>query len=180
MRHIPEYSLVIFPTKEQSYLIKSYKQLLKEHIGWFGSANAAAHITVIQFSSEMEFELYIDKIREYCRNIIPQNVRFNSLGCFDRAGAFFIAPDEASKIYLDKIIVNIHEFLGFKIDNEQVNAHMSIARKLYNGKLQDAFELFKNMNVEFQFNCNALYVRKFNVQTKQYSDIVEKINFGND
>lgn len=33
MKHIPLFSLVIFPNSEQSNLIKSYKQLLKNHIG---------------------------------------------------------------------------------------------------------------------------------------------------
>ncbi|MCF6132458.1 2'-5' RNA ligase family protein [Flavobacterium wongokense] len=178
MKEIPLYSLVIFPNHPQSDLVKSYKQLLKNKIGWFGSANAAAHITVIQFSNEMEFQLYIAQIREYCKSIVPQNVRLNSLGSFDQSGAFFIAPDEVSKSYLDNIIINIHEFLGFKIDKKNANAHMSIARQLHGDKMKVAFELFKTIAIDLQFNCDSIYVRKFNEQTKQYSDIVEKISFG--
>ena len=63
---IPLYSLVIFPTTEQSTLVKSWKQQLQNQINWFGSANAAAHITIIQFENEMLMSLYIDQIREYC------------------------------------------------------------------------------------------------------------------
>ncbi|MGC4039746.1 MAG: 2'-5' RNA ligase family protein [Flavobacterium sp.] len=177
MKPIPQYSLVIFPPEGQLDLVKSYKQLLKDHIGWFGSANAAAHITIIQFSNEMEFQLYIAQIRECCKNIISQKVTFNSFANFEQSGAFFIAPDDASKTYLDNIIIAIHEFLGFKIDKQNVNAHMSIGRKLYGEKMKAAFALFKTFNIDLQFHCKALYVRKFNQQTKQYSDIVEKIHF---
>ncbi len=57
MKQIPQFSLVIFPNTEQSILVKSYKELLKSHIGWFGSANAAAHITVINFDDELSLNL---------------------------------------------------------------------------------------------------------------------------
>jgi hypothetical protein len=74
MRRILLYSLVIFPNSEQSTLIKSYKQLLKNHIKWFGSANAAAHITVINFENELSLQLHLDQIREFCKTVNPQKV----------------------------------------------------------------------------------------------------------
>ncbi|MCF6129028.1 2'-5' RNA ligase family protein [Flavobacterium sp. AS60] len=179
MKEIPLYSLVIFPTQEQIELVKSYKQLLKSHIPkGYGSANAKAHITIIQFKTHLEFMLYINQIREFCKSVKSQKVIFNSWGKFEYAGAFFISPDAVSKVYLDSLIVSINEYLGFKIDTKNVNAHMSIGRKLYGKDMKIAEELFGNIQVNLKFNCDTLQVRKFNNQTKQYSDIIEKISFG--
>ena len=174
---IPLYSLVIFPTTEQSTLVKSWKQQLQNQINWFGSANAAAHITILQSENEMLMSLYIDQIREYCKSATAQNVTLNTFGDF-YPHTFFIAPDEPSKEYLDKLIIDLHDFLGFKINRDSIKAHLTIARKLNSEKLKTAYDLFINTKVNLQFSCDAFYLRKFNYHTNQYSDIVEKIDIG--
>lgn len=174
MSSIPLFSLVIFPDENQLKLVKEFKQKLKCEIGWFGSANAAAHITVINFENELSLNLYIEQIREYCKVIIPHKVRFNSWSSFaDKT--FFVAPDQSSKLYLDTLIKNLHYQLGFK--NSHINAHLTIARGLDTEKMNIAKTIFSSTTVDFEFECNAIYVRKFNHQTKQYTDIVEKILF---
>ena len=178
MKHIPLYSLVLFPPSEQSATVKSYKQLLRNAIGWFSSANSAGHITIIQFKNDLELSLYINQVREFCKTVVIQNVTLNVFGTFENSGAFYIAPDTTSKLYLDSLILSMHEFLGFKIDQENVNAHMSIGRKLFGDNMKTTKELFNAIRVNLQFPCDALYVRKFNEDTQQYSDIVEKITFG--
>ena len=174
MKQIPLYSLVIFPTAEQSALVKSYKQLLKNEIGWFGSFNAAAHITVINFDNEFSLNLYIEQIREFCKTVKPENVILNNWSSFGER-TFFVAPDLTSQNYLDELIIELHQALGFKVKN--THAHLSIARGLDTGKMKTTYELFQNTEVNLQFDCDAIFVRKFNNQTKQYSDIVEKISF---
>jgi hypothetical protein len=176
MKRIPLYSLVIFPNPEQSTLIKSYKQLHKEHIKKFGSANAAAHITVINFENELSLQLHLDRIREFCKTAIPQNVTLNAWDSFGES-TFFIAPDETSQQYLDNLIIDLHLYLGFKMKN--AHAHLSIARGLDAKKMKTAYELFRNTPINLQFNCDSFYLRKFNDQTQQYSDIVEKLISGN-
>lgn len=66
--------------------------------------------------------------------------------------------------------------MGFKIKN--ANAHLSIAHGLEAKTMRKAYELFRNTQINLQFNCDSFYLRKFNYQTKQYSDIIEKIDFG--
>ncbi len=173
MKQVPLYSLVVFPPPEQIALVKSYKELLRSAIGWFGSVNAKAHITIIQFDNEMMLSLYIDQIREFCKLTLAKSVRFNSWGSFE-PHTFFIAPEEATKNYLDTLIKNLHQDLGFKIENP--NAHISIARRLDAAKMMKAYELFQNIEVDLQFECDAIYVRKFD--GRQYSEIIEKIDFG--
>lgn len=174
-----EISIVIFPPPEQLALIKSYKQLLKSHITTgYGSANALPHITIIQFKTYLEFIFYINHIREFCKTIKEQNVTLNSWGKFESTGAFFVAPDAVSKFYLDTLIINMHDYLSFKIDKGNANAHMSIGLKLFAEKMKIAEELFQDIQVHVQFNCDTLFVRKFNNETRQYSDIIEKNKFG--
>jgi hypothetical protein len=173
-RSIPQFSLVIFPNPEQSTLIKSYKQLLKNKIGWFGSANAAAHITVINFENDLSLQLHLDRIREFCKTVIPQKVTLNTWNSFDER-TFFIAPDQISQQYLDNLIINLHLYLGFKMKDTQ--AHLSIARGLNATKMKTAYELFRNTPINIQFICDSFYLRRYNEQTYQYSDIVEKIDF---
>ena len=175
MKQIPLFSLVIFPNSEQSTLINSYKELLKNHIGWFGSANSAAHITVINFENELSLQVCLDKIRQFCKTTIPHKVTLNSWNSFGEK-TFFISPDQTSQEYLNSLIINLHQYLGFKIKN--THAHLSIARGLDANKMKKAYELFRNTQINLQFNCDSFYLRKFNYQTKQYSDIIEKIDFG--
>ena len=175
MKQIPLFSLVIFPTSEQSELVKSYKQLLKVQIGWFGSANAAAHITVINFDDESSLNLHLDQIREFCKTATPKNVVLNNWDSFgDRT--FFIAPNESSQQYLNQLIADLHQYLGRMVKDP--HAHLSIARGLDATKMKTAYTLFKDTEINLEFRCDAFYLRKFNDQTKQYSDIIEKISFG--
>lgn len=175
-RSIPQFSLVIFPNPEQSTLIKSYKQLLKNQIGWFGSANATAHITVINFKDEPSLLVHLDRIREFCKTVVPQKVILNAWDSFGES-TFFITPDQTSQEFLNNLIIDLHYYLGFKIKN--VHAHLSIARGLNAEKMKTAYELFRNTPINLQFNCESFYLRRFNDQTQQYSEIVEKIDFGN-
>ena len=174
MKAIPLYSLVIFPTTEQQNLIKTYKKSLKDIIGWFGSANSDAHITIINLENELTLGLYINQIKDFCKTIIPQKVRFDSLDSFGHH-TFFISPDEKSQLYLNNIIIDIHKSIDFDIKN--THAHMTIARGLDSEKMKKAQEQFNTTEINFEFICDSLHIRKFNQKTKQYSDIIETIYF---
>ncbi len=69
MKPIPLFSLVLFPAEEQLIQIKTHKHLLKSKIGWFGSANASAHITLLNFENEEQFLFFVDQIREFCKTV---------------------------------------------------------------------------------------------------------------
>ena len=168
------YSLVIFPNLEQQNLVKSFKKSLKTEIGWFGSFNSEPHITIINLESELAYKLYINQIKDFCKTIIPQKVNFNSFNYFGNH-TFFISPDEESQLYLNKIIIDLHKNIGFQIKN--AHAHMTIARGLDEEKMKKTQQQFSSTIVNFEFICNCICVRRFNEQTKQYSDIIEKINF---
>jgi hypothetical protein len=119
--------------------------------------------------------LHLPQVREFCKTVaVAHTVAFNALGAFgDRT--FFIAPDSTSKKYLNRLILDFNHYLGFK--PSKVEAHMSIARGLDKEKMKAASDLFKDTTIDFEFVCDAFYLRKFNDQTQQYSDITEKFIF---
>jgi hypothetical protein len=174
MNAIPLYSLVIFPSPPHSEAVKEYKRLLRQKIGWFGSFNAAAHITVMNFSDEAAVSEKIPAIISFCDTATPEEVVFDSFGSFGDK-TFFIAANQASQQYLDKLIGDFHIALGANPKN--IHAHMSIARQLNAEKMRQAQKLFEDTIADFRFVCDAFYLRKFNEATKQYSDIVEKFPF---
>ena len=130
---------------------------------------------MINFENELSLQLHLDRIREFCRTATPQKVTLNAWGSFGE-NTFFIAPDKTSQQYLDNLIIDLHQYLGFKIKN--AHAHLSIARGLDAKNMKIAYELFSNTPINLQFNCDSFYLRRFNDQTQQYSDIIEKIDFG--
>lgn len=174
MKQIPMYSLVIFPYLEQQNLVKLFKKSLKTEIGWFGSFNSEAHITIINLESELALGLYLNQIKDFCKTITPHKVMFNSFNSFGNH-TFYISPDDESQLYLNKIIITLHKFIGFEVKN--ANAHITIARGLDEERMKKAKQQFSSTIINFEFICNCICVRRFNEQTKQYSDIIEKINF---
>ncbi len=128
----------------------------------------------MNFEDEAAFARHQERIRDFCRSAVSANVVFNYFDSFgDRT--FFISPDKPSRKYLDRLIVDFARHLGYK--TSKVHAHLSIARGLDGEKMKTAYSIFKNHPVDFSFCCDAFYLRKFNEQTQQYSDIVEKFQF---
>lgn len=72
------FSFVIFPNSEQLTLIKCYKQLPQKSYWLFGSANAIAHIAVINFEDELSLQLHLDRIREFCKTVALQKLTLNA------------------------------------------------------------------------------------------------------
>lgn len=174
MVHIPEYSLVIRPPQHIIDHVAVLKNRLKEHIGWFGSANAQAHITVFNFdATETELETWKKKIQQYCDTAIPHEVAFEHFDSFPPR-TFFFAPDDASADYFNDTIINFQRSIGVK---PQAHAHMSLARSLDAERLEQVKKIFANQNVDLRFRCDSFTLRKFNQQDKQYSDIVATFKF---
>lgn len=55
--------------------------------------------------------------------------------------------------------------------------HIDNARVLDAERMNKAQEKFMNTEINFEFTCDRLYVRRFNGKTQQYSDIIDKIDF---
>lgn len=75
-------------------------------MGWFIGANSDAHITLINFKNEFLFELYINQIRIFSILLFQKKLFFKTLDSFGNT-TFYLAPDRDSKLYIDKIIIDL-------------------------------------------------------------------------
>ncbi|SCY90672.1 2'-5' RNA ligase family protein [Flavobacterium caeni] len=174
MVHIPEYSLVIRPPQPIIETVAELKKRLRAEIGWFGSANSQAHVTVFNFDATPdELPVWKDNISQFCETIIPQEVVFDHFDAFPPR-TFFIAPDGKSMRYLNEVIVRFSRFIKVK---PQAHAHLSVARSLKEGQLEQAKNLFTDEPLYFEFLCDALTLRQFDHESKQYANIIGRFAF---
>lgn len=174
MVHIPEFSLVIRPPEPVISYVASLKKKLRDEIGWFGSANAQAHLTVFNFDATPDELTTWDKnIRRFCESVIAKEVLFNHFDSFPPR-TFFVAPDDTSMVHLNTVVTNFARFIGEK---SSAHAHISIARNLKDGELEQAKLLFQNQSVHLEFLCDGMTLRQFDPNTKQYAHILKKFPF---
>ena len=169
----PKYSLVIFPYLWQIEIIAQMKIKLKNKIVRFTSSNSQAHVTVAEFDNDEDLLRYISRIKTFLNTVVPTEVIFNNL-IFGRETCL-ILPDDHSKQFLNSLIASLHNHIGK--GKTDLRAHISIARKLNEEKMMITKNLFKDENVNFKFLSDAFYLRNFNENTRQYSDIIEKFKF---
>lgn len=175
--HVEKYSFVFQPCEKAIEVVKSIKESLKNKIGWFSSCHSLAHITICEYHADSDGLAYIkNQLAEVLKYEHSQYVYFDEYNAFPKSGAFYIAPALKSKQFLKKkmeAITNIDFATQLYKSDEP---HLTVGRKLDQGKLAIAFENFKA--VDLDFFCSSIFLRKFNPIRKQY-DIIEEFKFGN-
>lgn len=170
-----KYSIIIHPSETVLEEVKQMKKLLASKIGWYNSKNSLAHITINEFERD---ERDLDKIKAVVTKITTylktQDVVFDSFNTFPN-GAFFLAPNEESKLYLKEIMTEIHNKFPFTTKIKSNEPHISIGRRISPEKLNIAYSLFKEKPT-VTFNCDRLALRVFNQERKQF-DIIETFPF---
>lgn len=167
---IAKYSLVAFPEQSQCETIAYWKKIFGNKIGRYRSNNSKAHITIAEFKDDEAMNFYINRLRSFCKLAVPNSVVFNQF-IFGRE-TFFIAPNDSSKIYVNQMIRALHKHIDKK--HVGLSAHISIGRELSPGQIECAREIFTDTIVNVQFMLDTLSLRRFNDQTRQYSDVVEE------
>lgn len=163
------YSIAIHPSPELIAKIKIMKEQLATEIGWFHSKNAIAHITICEFeANESDLERIKKQLERICNTISPVSVRLNDFGTFPN-GAFFISPDSESISTLQPIMKSFHNVLVVKTTHHSNSPHLSIARKLSSENLIVASKVFHT--IEESFLCDAIVLRKLNLEIKQFQVI---------
>lgn len=171
---MPHYTVVIIPSEPVIAAVKAIKLRLLEAIGWYPSVHSLAHITFNLFSGG---ELTLLNWKRYVEQFATQSLPFTC--CLDRTGhfnngAFFLAPNETSKPELVAMMKAFHQSAPKGGFGKSVNPHVSIGRKLSTDQLQIAKELTGEVNL--QFYCDNLAIRKFDPQQGQYI-LLEQMNF---
>lgn len=153
------YSLVISPPENIIAEVKAMKEALAKEIGWYNSKNSLAHITINEFmASDSEIGLIKKQLSRICESLKPVAVCLNSLDTYPN-GAFFIAPNEVSKIDLKQILKHINQSFRTKTVLKNNEPHLSIARKLSPEHIAVAYSLFSNP-IELNFICNSIALRR--------------------
>jgi 2'-5' RNA ligase len=161
------YSIAIHPPEDLIASIRTMKEDLADKIGWYNSKNSVAHITINEFEAgDTEIGRIAGQLTQLCDSIEPVSICLNAFGSYPNNGAFFIAPDEASKKELKAIMKYINDRLHVKASFKSSDPHLSIGRRLTPEKLAVADSLFTA--IDLHFICNSVVIRKFNTERKQF------------
>ena len=168
------YSLVLQPSPEVVLAVKAMKEHLSSKIGWYHSKNALAHLTINEFEAPVTEK---DKIAHHLNTIttyLPsETVCFDHFDTFPN-GAFFLAPDTRSKLFLKNILQQVHEEFRYPTVLKNNEPHISIGRRLQEEQLRIAHELFASPSLSFL--CDRIALRIFNPSRKQF-DIISEFVF---
>ncbi|PKB17990.1 2'-5' RNA ligase family protein [Flavobacterium sp. 5] len=160
------YSLVIHPPEDHLILIKTMKEQLANEVGWYNSKNSVGHITICEFkATETTIESIKNQIIKLCNSLTPVAVHLNEFGSFPN-GAFFIAPDNDSKIDLKHIMKHFNKSLKIQDMKKSDSPHLSIARRLTPENLLKASQLFTT--IDLHFICDSVVLRLFDENKKQF------------
>jgi 2'-5' RNA ligase len=160
------YSLVIHPPEGHLILVKSMKEQLAVEVGWYNSKNSVGHITICEFkATDTEIESIKKQIIKLCNSLHPVPVRLNQFGSFPN-GAFFIAPNDDSKMDLKHIIKRFNKSLKIQDMKKSDNPHLSIARRLTPENLLKASQLFSA--IDLNFVCNSVVLLLFYENKKKF------------
>lgn len=171
------YSIVISPPEAIIDLVKTMKNELSQEIGWFHSKNSLAHITINEFMAhESEIENIKKQLASICETLAPIQVHLNTFNHYPN-GAFFIAPDEVSKIELKAIMKHVNQYFRVKTLFKNSEPHLSIARKLSSEYISKSYKLFSKP-IDLNFDCVGVTLRQFNPNVKQF-EIITHFDFKN-
>jgi len=162
------YSVAICPPKEFTDEIKKMKLELAAHIGWFSSKNAEAHITINTFNADdIGLTQWKNYVTAFCSSISKFEITLVETGTYSN-GAFYLAPDHASKEKLVDLMKSFHENAPLEATVKSSDPHLSIARRLRKDQLSIAQELYGNKAFNFKFTCDNLAFRKLDMNIRQY------------
>jgi 2'-5' RNA ligase len=171
----PKYSIVIAPPQAGIDYGAQLKDELNSKIGWYNSRNSKAHVTIIEFTAdEDELVKIIAHLKEVASYEQPIDLSFDGVSSYPN-GAVFLKPDEATKLLLTDLMINIQKKLNIKNSYKSKDPHISIGRKLSDENVEIALQLFANAKLDFY--CTHLILRKFNPDRKQYDYFSEDFRF---
>lgn len=171
-----KYSVVFHPSEDGIEIIKKLKLELFNRIGWYGSCNSVAHITIGGFkANENQLAKYIQKLFKIADTLTPVQIYLDHFDAYEESRAFFISPSENSKADLKPMMKKIQEALLISSKDRSDDPHISIGRNLTPENIQIARDLFTTINMEFL--CDAIILREFDPIKRQYF-ILETFPFG--
>ncbi|MGO4773223.1 2'-5' RNA ligase family protein [Flavobacterium sp. W22_SRS_FK3] len=161
-----KYSVAIYPSTDVIDAVKKMKDFLKSKIDWYNSCNSVAHITICEFTiDESQIDKYKQKLFKVCDAFESFPVYLDHFGSYE-AGAFYMAPNEDSKIKLKLILKKTQDALQLSNLKKSNDPHMSIGRRLTVENLKIASQLFTTIDMDFL--CKEIVLRELDPIKKQF------------
>jgi hypothetical protein len=171
-----KYSVVFHPSDDGIAVIKKIKLDFFNVIGWYSSCNSVAHITIGGFkANENQLDNYRKKLFKIADTLTPVQVHLDHFDAYEESRAFFLSPDEKSKIDLKPVMKKIQEALHISSKDRSDDPHISIGRNLTPENIKIARDLFTTITMDFL--CDAIILREFDPFKRQYF-ILETFPFG--
>ncbi|RZJ66256.1 MAG: 2'-5' RNA ligase family protein [Flavobacterium sp.] len=165
------YSIVFRPSESVIAEIRDMKRQLAE-TGNYGSRNAEAHITVLEFfARENQIAIVERYMQDFASSVCNLIYRFDRYGSFPEKytkenGVFYVAPTNESALLLDRLSAKFHEHFPLKGKVRAIPSgkpHMTIGRRLQQQRVDKAYEIFSAQTVEMECVCTlALRVKRIN------------------
>ena len=179
MSDIYLYSVAIYPVISVMDSVKRFKDDLASSIGWYGSRNSKAHITICEFNADAERELVSIKsqLQRLCATESPLDLKFDHVGMYENKvnGVACLLPDKETEEILKPLMKRIGKGLKVKNISGSNNPHITIGRKLNKEQVSFATDLFKDTKVNLNFICDRVVLRVLNRSIGQFEVIEEFI-----
>ncbi|RZK15307.1 MAG: hypothetical protein EOO86_16960 [Pedobacter sp.] len=107
----------------------------------------------------------------------PEYVSFDKIVLSEQSKALVLLPDINSKKYLRDLFKNSRRGLKYMNVTNGSAAHISIGRELNPNQIEAANYIFNDINLDF--NCEKIAIRKFNTFIGQFEVIYEFYFLGN-
>ncbi|MFN0257632.1 2'-5' RNA ligase family protein [Pedobacter ureilyticus] len=161
-----QYSIVILPPQEGINYVADLKNQLNAKIGWYNSRSAKAHVTICEFTADIdELEHIIKDLREITSYEKPLHLNFDGVDNYPN-GAVYLKPDMQTKVPLTELMARVQRNLKVTNQYKSKAPHMSIGRKLSEENVAIALAMFADAKLDF--DCGNLVLRKFSPTKKQY------------
>jgi len=172
------YSIVVYPHKEIIGKVKIMKDKLAHGVGNYKSRNSEAHMTIVEFDADPnEFIFYKFYLKNFCFYQKPEYILFNKILLSEQSQALILLPAIESKVYLRDLLKNFRRGLKYMNVTNGSAAHISIGRELNPTQIDAANHIFSEVNLDF--NCEKIAIRKYNSSIKQFEVIYEFYFLGN-
>ncbi|GLB51839.1 hypothetical protein NBRC110019_08780 [Neptunitalea chrysea] len=166
--NIHKYSIAIIPDDSTVKHVRALKLRLSDCIGWYHSKNSMAHFTIGEFEGNSNSLQHIhEQIISVCNVLKSFQIHLAEIKSFDKTGTLYIAPNSTSKDHIINVMRLFHQKLS--LQGDVVNPHLTIGRRLHPEHIEKGKKVLKFHPTSF--DCNAIYLRKYNPLIKQY-DVV--------
>lgn len=154
-----DYFLLLSPDDHVRNMIKHYKSVAKNIITTFPSADAAAHVSIKQYTRQKPYQLeqMIDQLECRLRAMPPITFKTDDF-------RFFIHPNECMTVYAaikpnyqtDKWLALLRQQL--KLSANEFIPHITVARKIDINLFYKVWPVFHYLSCKESFVIDRLYI----------------------